>query len=157
MNMLLLISFLFHHTAASTSYNQDIVAYAESHVGKKVGKGVCQELVDSALVTSDVSFKSRHRIHEDYSTLYKKVRKYNIKPGDILIITKCDWVYDKNKKSQFILGHIAIIKSINGNVITVFEQNTAGSLKNSKVIVDDYDISQLHPRRSGSLSFMRYK
>ncbi len=156
MNMLLLISFLFHHTA---TYNQDILAYAESHVGKKVGKGVCHELIDSAIIRVDHDYKRKYREKGNYVKLFHRILKSQVRPGDVLIITNCDWHYDPSnyKKFFFISGHIAVIKSINGNFITVLEQNTARTLKESRVIERIYDISEWHSHINGSISYRRYE
>ncbi len=148
MNMLLIFLFLHH----STSHNQDILAYAETNVGRKVGHGICRELIDSAITKADKNYLKKHGGNYYYDL--KDVKLCQVQPGDILRINMCD--VSVGEKSGYLIGHIAIVKNIKGNMVTVYEQNTSSKLKDSKVSTRTYDLSKIVPRKNGGIYFCRF-
>ncbi len=147
---ILLILFLFHHHSDN---NQAILRYAESNVGRKVGNGICRELIDSAIVSTDKNFLKHNRSYYDD---LKKIKRSQVKPGDIMLINYCD-VDKMDGTKGFIVGHIAIVKEIHEFFVTVIEQNTSGAVNNSIVSESTHDLSRLHPRKNGGVYFCRFR
>lgn len=144
---LFLFIFLFKN-----SNNDAILKYAESNIGRKVGRGVCNELIDSSIVSIAGHFKKGHK--KNYYYDLKKVSKNNVKPGDFMIIYRCDIVgrgYVIKASS-----HISIVKSLNDSIITVIEQNTDGALNKSIVKETTFNINNIVKRNNGDYCFRRF-
>lgn len=105
--------------------NYSIIQFVKTHIGKKVGNGVCMSLVTEAYKAKYPDW-SYDRLYNDDSLSKHEVVLNAAKPGDII-----RFVYPYPKAS-----HIGIITAIVGNIIWYANQNV-GSKKTPKMLVDD--------------------
>ncbi len=94
--------------------NSHAIKYIDRHMGKKVGNGKCIELVKGI-----------------FHTTYGKenlIDSSEIQPGDIVSFKKVIR-FDGIK----LPNHVVVIYSINNGKIIIAQQNSQGSLKESKV------------------------
>lgn len=106
------------------SHQEDILKFVDDNKGKKIGTGLCYELVQGAIRTYDASYDGRSADKGKYG---KSVKLKDIQPGDILVLSG-----GTKRKAN----HVCIVYSIDGEYIWVAEQNTKGSLKKSIVVVN---------------------
>jgi hypothetical protein len=101
--------------------NQKMLEFAEMNLGKKVGIGLCEDLVEAAAKYSGVKIK-QHKLSLFSSGYYqsygKKIKYDNVIPGDIIYY----------KRSSLSNSHFAIIKSVDENGdLELYEQ--AGNMR----------------------------
>lgn len=124
--------------------NKKIINYVDDNIGKKVGDGVCQTLVDRSLKSVDKHWDKKY-----IKTFYGvKIDHSEIIPGDILIFKG---VRDTR---MIALSHIAIVYKIEDGNIYIAEQNTGKTLKESRVSIDR--LRTLDPQK-GKIIAYRYK
>jgi len=104
--------------------NRKILANADSLVGKKVGKGICDEFILEVLKNSSIELTYVKKDKEKWFSYHwvwettDSSASYTIYPGDIIL-------YD---------NHIAIIYEIlNSTEYIIIHQNFSGKRKNSHV------------------------
>jgi len=111
--------------------NRVVLKYAQEHLGKKVGDGICFTLVDKALCQASPEWKRR----EYYRSFWgkseyaygEKIKAPEIIPGDIVCYK---WKYRSRKH---VYSHVAIIYSVTEKGVQVLEQNADGSVWKSRV------------------------
>lgn len=107
-------------------HNDQIVKFVESHVGQKVGGGVCYELLSEAVKTYDSI------VNIDSMKIFIVMRKKFVIPGDLMVF---DGQYDNGDE----LSHIAIVVKVEGEDIYIAHQNVGvESLEDSIVVVEKY-------------------
>ncbi len=126
----LAVLFLFISIGAfgQTTHQTDIISFVNHNVGKKVGKGICYELVQGAIQQYD-SYYDMGAIKKDSDRYGEKVKQKDVQPGDIVT----------QKGSQ--IDHLCIVYKISNDSIFVAEQNTNGSLKKSVVEINYLDFT----------------
>lgn len=135
------MSFLFFASDLPKS-NQIILDYVNANMGKKVGSGVCFELVDGAMNKIDKAWDKKHHrrqylITRTYISVYgKRISKSKLLPGDIIAY---NWKWKKEHKGATKGDHICIVYKIEGDKIYVAEQSASGSSSKSKVVVNCWD------------------
>jgi hypothetical protein len=118
-----------------------ILAYAQSKLGTKVGDGQCTRLIDFALV--DVGAKPGTNFNQPgfYVWGTKLAAGEKMAPGTIIqfqpgtkfqTATSSLWM-------DSVFGHAGIIESVNGNIVTILNQNMQGS----PVIRTTFDLSTM--------------
>jgi hypothetical protein len=138
--------------------NQQIIDYVNSVKGKRVGKGICRNLCQTAV-----------RKHGDKSKkLYRETGRYGVRikdttlvmPGDFIIFSAgCKFDYG-NIITQTPKGHIGIVYTVfPDGVFEVAEQNVntegqnlMGIIPDSKVVLNLYDLNK---KVKGRIKFYR--
>lgn len=124
------------------SHQSDIISYVDKNIGKKVGRGVCYELVQSAIRQYDPKYDMGAK--KDNKRYGKKIKQKDVQPGDI-ILEHGPRIY-----------HVGIVYKISNDSVYVAEQNTNGCIKNSIVEINYLDYAQLEKDYSGAkVSFYR--
>jgi len=128
----LIFLFLLCATSVAGQVHQDeIIKFVNDNLGKKVGGGVCYELVESSVRTYNPDYDMRI-VKDDEERYGKKVKLSDVKPGDIMIMSG-----GTKRKAN----HSCIVYKVVDGDIYVAEQNTKASLKESVVEVNllDYE------------------
>jgi hypothetical protein len=124
------------------THQNDILSFVDKNMGKKVGRGVCYELVQSAIRTYDSKYDMGSK--KDNKRYGKKVNVKKVQPGDVVL--------EKGPR----LYHVGIVYKVVNDSVYVAEQNTNGCIKNSIVEVNYLDYAQLQKDYSGTkVSFYR--
>lgn len=136
---LILISFLFITTSilGQSVHQEQIVSFIEKNIGKRVGDGICETLIDKAYSQWNKKWDDKPAV-KGGSAYGIEIEFSDIEPGDI-ILTKNEIDLDGSKKPS----HIMFVYKIENNSIYIAHQNVnAETLKESKVIITkfDYDI-----------------
>lgn len=129
MKKLFVILFLVSGSIFGQTHNDDILKFVNENLGKKIGKGVCFELVQAAVRTyaPDFVFAENDQKAEYFG---KPIKEKDVQPGDIVRFSGGT----KRKAS-----HVAIVYKINNGRIYLAEQNTNGSLGKSVVEINPLD------------------
>lgn len=125
--MRVLIFFLFIATTVvgQGKHNKEIVKFVESHVGQKVGGGVCYELFEGALRTYDTITPV------DSVKQWTVLRKKDVMPGDLVLM---DGIY----ADGYSVSHLAIVYKVEKGKIFIANQNVGvDSLEDSIVVVEE--------------------
>lgn len=148
--LIVILSFLFLGTDLPKS-NQTILDYANSQLGKKVKSGICFDLVDASYCQVDKNWKKNHQkriypLSHTYKYIYgTKINKKDLVAGDII---QYEWKMKTETGKTMQNGHICIVHHIEGDKIYVIEQNAAGSVAKSKVVInclnDYYEYSTIY-------------
>ncbi len=117
--------------------NKKVLEAAKSRMGERVGKGICFNLVDYSLCQVDKKWDNRSDSKHIYG---KKIKKKDILPGDVVLFKGCRF-----KDGMIAISHIAIVYFVGDEDkenVKIIEQNAgARNLKESKVVVNDVDLS----------------
>lgn len=148
---LLLISCLIYgqqSTQGIPKLNYSILVSADSYIGKKVGTGICQQLIDSVLIKNGIGRHEGPGVgYEAYDLDPKKEPIY---PGDII------WFTDVVLKDYSTIydNHIAIVYGILGKdkYYIVHQNFNVESLNESIVVVTVLDLSKV---KKGKVEFWR--
>jgi len=124
MKKLVFLFLLYVTSVAGQSHQQDIIKFVDDNKGKKIGKGLCYELVEEAIRTYNPEYNATTGESDKYG---KKVKRESVQVGDILVLSG---------GSKVSISHVCIVYSISGDDIFVAEQNTKGKLKDSIVVVN---------------------
>lgn len=121
------------------THQKDILSFVDSSIGKKVGKGICYELVQKAFQQYNPSY--------DMGAIKRNIDRYGKKvktpmPGDII-------VEDGNG-----IYHVGVVYKVVDEDIYVAEQNTNESLQKSIVEVNKLDIEWM---KNNSVDFYFYR
>ena len=111
-----------------TIHQNDILSFCDANMGKKIGKGLCYELVQGAFQQYSPVY-DMGAIKSNRDRYGKKVK--TPMPGDVVL-------QEGNG-----INHVGIVYKIEGDSIFIVEQNTEGNLKKSKVEVNLLDYDQL--------------
>jgi hypothetical protein len=147
-------------TIEPPSHNKQIIDFVNEHIGKKVGTGMCADLLIEALGNDSFGYWWTHCRVIDIN---------QIKPGDIVDIDSIPTPMRKGKIKYD--GHVGIVYRVNANhsVITVAEQNIttakgkkrikygtgkAWLAKESYVVLSIYSPDELHS--IGKITFQRW-
>lgn len=128
--MRVLIFFLFIATTVvgQGKHNNEIVKFVESHVGQKVGGGVCYELFEGALRTYDTITPV------DSVKQWTVLRKKDVVPGDLVLMDGND---------GYLVSHLAIVYKIDGGHIFIAHQNVdVESVDDSIVVVEELTVGK---------------
>lgn len=135
----------YPQSATSSVSAEDVIDFIDSSMGKKVGNGICFNLVEYA--------------YGDKKEFIKKwcdKKKYRIKTPEVGSAIEFDNVVYYNKYGKNIIpSHIGIVYEIgaNGNIIYA-EQNVNVSKKNkSHVILSEMNYKKI---KSGKIRFYRF-
>jgi hypothetical protein len=144
--------------------NQEVVGFAEAHLGQKVGSGECTDLVDAAYAAAGAESESQlgptgPTANYVWGTLVGTVTTANhslagILPGDVIQFSDVTLVhtttypngswYTTTKTAEH---HTAIVESISGSTINVLEQNVGDANTPDSVRYTDqrgtYDLNDL--------------
>lgn len=126
MRTLIILFLLFATRVVGQTHNEEILKYVNDNLGKKIGKGLCFELVQASVRTYSPDFKMGYD-NQDKIHFGKPIKRSKIQPGDIMIMT------GGTKRTA---SHVSIIYKIDGDKIYVAEQNTKGKLKESIVVIN---------------------
>ena len=114
--------------------NKWVLKYVDQHLGSKVDKGICFNLVDEALMNVTIDWKNRNAgLFKNEYVYGKKIKKSKLLPGDIILYS---WSYNKHSSR---ISHVCIVYKIEKGQIYVAEQNTKGSLKKSIVEINLFE------------------
>ncbi len=126
----------FEQETDACQFNQALIQYAESQVGNRVGNGECYTLAKDGLLAIGAYPPQSFYLGSTVATNTLA----GAKPGDIL-------QFDRLRSSQgwfFGVGqqpnHTSIIKSIQGSLVTVYEQNAPVG---NPTTVNQYDFSTI--------------
>ena len=140
------------------------MAFAEAHVGQKVGGGQCTDLVDAAYAAAGAESESQlgpSGADADYvwGTLVTKVTTAShsltgVVPGDVIQFRDVTLVHTTtypngswSTTTKTAEHHTAIVESVSGSTITVFEQNVGSANTPDSVRYTDqvgtYDLNDL--------------
>lgn len=108
------------------SHQEQVIKYVDKHLGKKVGDGLCYELVQGAIRTYDRKFDGTVSGNDKYGILIDSV---DIAPGDILRMTG---------GTRHRIKHVCIVYKVVSNGFFVAEQNTNNKLSESVVKIHFY-------------------
>lgn len=126
MKHLIILFLLFATSVVGQTHNEEILKFVNDNLGKKIGKGVCFELVQAAVRTYSPDFK--YGLNDQNKKHFgKPIKKDKIQPGDIMVMS------GGTKRTA---SHVSIVYKLDGDKIYVVEQNTNGSLKKSVVEVN---------------------
>lgn len=89
------------------------------YVGKKVGTGICGDLM--VLVNNELGMPSLKYGRGVFEDRYFEVKKQDIKPGDFMLM------YDMELDCGYVKSHVQFIWKIENGVVWTIEQNVAGS------------------------------
>jgi hypothetical protein len=146
MKKLIFIFLLFATSVAGQVHQEDILKFVNDNMGKKVGKGVCYELVQGAVRVYNPSYEMCY-IKKDKDRYGKKVDLKSVAPGDIMVMSGGT----KHKAN-----HVAIVYKVDDGVIYIADQNTQGSLKNSIVEVREINY-EWHEEYYGKVRYNFYR
>jgi hypothetical protein len=124
MKNLFIIFFLLSTRLVGQSHQQDIIKFVDDNLGKKIGTGLCYELVQEAIRTYNPEYNGTSADKNKYG---KKIKKENAQVGDIIVLSG---------GTKHVANHVCIVYKIDGEDIYVAEQNTNGNLKKSVVEVN---------------------
>jgi len=156
---------------APATLNQKVLAYARSQLGRRVGDGECATLAVQALASARArGLVEPAAANSDY-TWGKKVAMLTpthhstaaIQPGDILqlrdvstlSVTRTQqpdgsvWTMTRTTSAQH---HTAIVASVSGNTIKVYEQNVGGGTGAKVVQMGTLNLNDL---RQGTIGVYR--
>lgn len=125
--MRVLTFFLFITTTVvgQGKHNNEIVKFIESHIGQKVGGGVCYELFEGALRTYDTITPV------DSVPRWTVTKQKYVIPGDVVLI---DGIYSDGEA----ISHLAIVYKIEDGKIFIANQNVGvDDLDDSIVVIED--------------------
>lgn len=134
--------------------NKIVLEYAKSKIGQRVGKGICFNLVDSALC--QVNMKWKNRKHKgDIHPYGKPIKREDVLPGDVMYI-------DGGVPQR---SHVLIVVGVSPSLIKGIDQGVAPgeNLKNSIVSISNFNGLVLSKRKlkyefgyaKGQLKFYR--
>ena len=125
--------------------NYDIWISVDQYIGKRVGTGLCRDMVDSVLINTNLGVPDSGKAGYYHYTLEKDETVY---PGDIIrfkgaIIGSREYI-----------DHIAIVYTIKKpNAYYIVHQNVGvDSLKDSRVVVT---LLKMKKKKKGSVEFHR--
>ncbi len=150
MKNLTILFLLIASTVFGQKHNEQILKFVNNNIGKKVGKGVCYELVERSIKSYDVKFSmvKKTRSCITYGSLVDLKKLY---PGDDVYIG--DFVA-MNADS---LAHVGVIYDIGDDgSLYVAEQNTKNTLKESVVVITKLDYEEME-RIYGEISYTFYR
>ena len=124
--------------------NQEVVGFAEAHLGQEVGQGQCTDLVEAAYAAAGAVPESQlgpTGSNADYvwGTLVTTVTTAShslagVLPGDVIQFRDVTLVHTTtypngswSSTTQTAEHHTAIVESVSGSTITVLEQNAGSS------------------------------
>lgn len=124
--------------------NQQILAYVNTVVGKKVDRGECWDLANQALSRNNADWK----FPTTFGKLYNP-EKQAILPGDLVQFSNVK-IKNKNGETWTFPKHTAIVMEVRENgVLLVAEQNV-----NEKKVVQ-LDVLEYKNKVSGKIEFYR--
>ena len=125
--------------------NCDIWIYVDQYIGKRVGTGLCRDMVESVLINTNLGVPDSGRAGSYH---YKLEKDETVYPGDIIrfkgaIIGSGEYI-----------DHIAIVYAIKKpNAYYIVHQNVGvDSLKDSRVVVT---LLKMKKKKKGSVEFHR--
>ena len=124
--------------------NQEVLAFAEAHVGQKVGNGQCTDLVNAAYAAAGAESESKlgpTGPNADYvwGTPVNTVTTANLSlagvlPGDVIQFRDVTLVHTTtypdgswSTTTKTAEHHTAIVESVSGSTIVVLEQNVGSA------------------------------
>jgi hypothetical protein len=129
MKKLIVIFLLIATKVAAQSHSADILKFVDDNKGKKIGTGLCYELIQGAIRTYldgyNMGFKDF-----DKKFYGKKIKKSKIEAGDILFLS------GGTKRK---INHVCIVYKIDGDIVWIAEQNVGCKQKDSVVIIHKWD------------------
>lgn len=142
---------------SSESVNERIIDYVHDNMGKKIGQGVCSELI-----TGIENYLRRQGIKAD--SMYEIYPEY-VEPGDIILM---DTIVCSGGDS--IINHVGIVYTILSNNQIAYANQNVGTIANNreKVFIKGREVdvekdshiitSIIHPPSiiSGKLKFYRF-
>ena len=139
-NILLILSIIISGACSSQTTNEKIVSFVESKVGKKVGSGICHDLVAKALNKYSKIDEYKYGHKGMYGTM---IDSSQVIPGDIIVFHKCKFevTYKNilNEDTTMILkipGHVGVVMSVDGNnEFTIADQNSMGTATKDTYVV----------------------
>lgn len=139
-NLLIILSIIISGACSSQTTNEKIVNFVESKVGKKVGNGICHDLVAKAL--------KKYSEIDEYKYFYKgmygtMIDSSEVIPGDIMVFHKCKFEITykdiRNNDTTIISKiprHVGIVMSVDGNnEFTIADQNSSGTKTKDTYVV----------------------
>jgi hypothetical protein len=124
--------------------NQKVVAFAEAHLGQKVGQGECTDLAEAAYAAAGAESESMlgptgPDANYVWGTLVTTVTTANhslagVLPGDVIQFRDVTLVHTTTypngswyTTTQTAAHHTAIVESVSGSTIYVLEQNVGSA------------------------------
>ncbi len=116
------------------SHQTQVISFVDSHLGKRVGSGVCIDLVDHAYRQWDKKWKEKTPVKggKPYGLA---INYEDLEPGDV-ILTHGEVELDGHHLPSHIM--IAYKKKEDGSWI-IADQNAGQSLKESRVRLSEFD------------------
>lgn len=108
-----------------------VVNYAASHMGQMIGNGQCWSLVDAALAAAG-AVRPGQRNFDTYVFGQEVYR--NFLPGDILQFENVR--FQTPSRTDNFPHHTAIVGAVNGNVLTIYQQNVNGDMHVQTGVID---------------------
>lgn len=108
------------------SHQDQVIKYVDNHLGKKVGDGLCDELVQGAIRTYNRKFDVTSGKKDNYGMLIDSV---DVIAGDILEMTG---------GTKHRISHVCIVYKVVSDGFFVAEQNTKKKLSDSVVEINFY-------------------
>lgn len=112
--------------AMGQTHQKDIISFCDANMGKKIGKGLCYELVQGAFRQYIPSY-DMGAIKKNTDRYGKRVKEAQVQVGDIVLLDGAN------------IEHVGIVYKIVDGKIYVAEQNTKGNLKKSVLEVNVLD------------------
>jgi hypothetical protein len=133
------------------SHQEKIIKFVDKHNGKRVGKGVCYELIQGAVRTYNRSYEY-NGVKREWSKNWEHVDMSNAIPGDVIVLS------GGTKRH---VSHVCIVYKIDGDNIYVAEQNVEpisdkNRLKHSHVVIRLLDFENIEDRY-GKINYDFYR
>jgi len=111
-----------------------IQEFIEDHQGKKVGTGLCIDLITATLAHLNKDWKQDVRINA-VNKYGQKFDGKGLRVGDIVLLKEC---FYNNKRSPNHIGIIVGFEEETGILYIAHQNIFESNLKNSKVLLTDY-------------------
>lgn len=144
-NLILLFTF-FVSVSIAQVHQKEIIKFVDDNKGLKVGTGVCCDLIEKAIQSYNPSYEMAS-IKTDGDRYGKKVRRSDVMPGDILLVS------GGTKKK---INHVCIVYSVGGGEIVIADQNIQGKLVDSKVSIRALP-EEYHKEHYGKVRYTFYR
>lgn len=144
MKNLSVILFILHTACFSQNIDEKIIEFAKMNLGKKVERGECWDLANSALNYANANWKPLYDFGDKIDH-----KKQPLKPGDILQFTNVKFIFSNGSAS--FPKHTAIVYKANKQQLTLLHQNF-----NNKRYVDTLSIN-LSNIKNGKIEAYRPK
>lgn len=128
-----------------------IISYVEDHLYKKVGGGVCYELIVSAILSADSTAKKEDlEKSNNFAGMATVISYEELLPGDFIIM--------EGGIGKDTINHIAIVYGFKDGDIYIADQNTQKTFEESKVTFYKLDY-EYNEKRYGDVKYyyLRYR